>query len=107
MEGQIVDVEYECGLVDIAKIIEDTGDSYVVSHLAQTDDLRYRFSRFSYAIPKEAVSGFYDTTDLEDTGLYRKIDDVYYEAVMSTDSDYEYESDDVSDTDSEVTLYSE
>ncbi len=107
MEGQIVDIEYECGLVEIARITEDTNDSYVVSHLTQTDDLRFRFSRFSYPIPKESVSGFYDTTDLEETGLYRKIDDVYYEAVSSTDSDYEYDSDDVSSTDSEVTLYSE
>jgi len=101
MEGQIVDVEYECGLVEIAKIIEDNDDCYVVSHLAQTNDLRFRFSRFSYAIPKESVSGFYDTTELEDTGLFVKIDDMHYESI---ESDSEYDCDSDSDTETEVSL---
>ena len=107
MEGQIIDVEYDCGLIEIAKIIEDTNNSYVVSHLTHTNDLRFRFSRHSYQIPKESVSGFYDTTKLEETGLYKKIDDEYYEAVSTIDSDYEYSSEEETDTDSDVTLYSE
>lgn len=107
MEGQLVDIEYDCGLVDICKIVEDIQGYYIVCRLLQTDDLRFRFSRFSHQVLKESVSGFYDTTDLEETGLYRKIDDVYYEAVSSVDSDYEYDSEDATDTDSDVSLYSE
>lgn len=107
MEGQLVDIEYDCGLVEIAKIIADGADHFVVSHLVQTGDGRFRFSRSSYPVPKESVSGFYDTVELEETGLYRKIDDVFYEAVTATDSDYDYWSDDDSDTESEVSLDSE
>ena len=107
MEGQIVDIEYEGGFVEIAKILEDTPEHFVVSHLVETSDCMYRFSRMSYPVPKESVAGFYDTRELEDTGLYRKIDNVYYEAVTSTDSDFEYWSEDESETDSEVSLDSE
>lgn len=107
MEGQIVDIEYECGLVEIAKILEDTPDHFVIVHLVQTADLTFRFSRSGYPVPKESIAGFYDTTDLEETGLYRRIDDTYYEAVQSTDSDYEYSSESESESDSEVSLDSE
>lgn len=105
MEGQIVDIEYACGLVEIARILEDTPDHFMIVHLVQTDDLCYRFSRSGYPVPKESVAGFYDTTNLEDTGLYRKIDDTFYEAVQSTDSDFESESE--SDSDTDVSLESE
>ena len=107
MDGQIVDIEYDCGLVEIAKILEDTPEHFVVSHLVQIGDGRFRFSRSSYPVPKESVAGFYDTMELEDTGLYRKIDDIFYEAVTATDSDYEYGSEDESESDSEVSLDSE
>lgn len=107
MEGQLVDIEYECGLVEVAKILEDTPEHFVVTHLVQTVDGRYRFSRGSYPVPKESVAGFYDATDLEETGLYRKIDDVFYEAVTATDSDYEYWSEDDTDTDTDTDVDTE
>jgi hypothetical protein len=108
MEGQLVDIEYENGLVEIAKIIEDTPDHFIVTHLVRVfGDTRFRFSRMSYPVPKESVSGFYDTKDLEETGLYKKIDETFYEPVNDSDSDDDYSSDDSSDSESEVSLDSE
>lgn len=107
MEGQLVDIEYDCGFVELAKIVEETQENYTVTHLVCTTSGLYRFSRDSYPVPKESVAGFYDTTNLEDTGLYNKINDIFYEAVSSSDSDYEFWTEEESDTDSEVSLDSE
>ena len=69
MIGHIIDVEYDDGTVNIAKIALDAGTQYVVSGLVCIGDF-YRFSRQTHIIPKESVAGFYDTTDLEETGLF-------------------------------------
>lgn len=107
MDGQIVDVEYEDGQVEIVKIVEDTQEQFVVTPLVQTSTGFFRFSNQFHTIPKESVSGFYDTKELEDTGLFTKINDIFYESTETSDSDYEYSSDDESDTESEVSLDSE
>jgi hypothetical protein len=52
------------------------------------------------------VSGFYDTTDIEDTGQYIKVDSVHYRSVEESDPEYELESSE-SDTCSEISLYDE
>jgi|TARA_R110000803_G_scaffold160067_1_gene224047 hypothetical protein len=102
MDGQIVDVEYENGYVRIVKIVEDTPEQFVVTPLIQTPGGLHRFSKHSHAVPKESIAGFYDTKELEETELFTKIDDVYYESVETSDSEYESETE--SDTDSEVSL---
>ena len=107
MDGQIVDIEYDGGFIEMAKIIEETSNNYVVTHLVCTGSGLYRFSRCAYPVPKESIAGFYDTKNLEDTGLYKKINDIFFEAVSSSESEYEFWSEDESDTDSEVSLDSE
>lgn len=103
MIGHIIDVEYEDGAVNICKIVADAGDDYAVAALVEVSGM-YRFSRFSHTVPKESIAGFYDTTDLEETGLFTEITEGYYEAV-DTDSDYETDSE--CDTDTDVSLDSE
>ena len=95
MIGHIIDIEYDDGTVNIAKIIDDIDNEYVVKELV-SDAGMFRFSRFSRTVPKESVSGFYDTTDLTETGLFAEIENGYYETL---DSEYEYETDSESDTD--------
>jgi hypothetical protein len=108
MEGQLVDVDYENGIVKLVKIEEDGAEYYRVTPLIQTCGGLYRFSNHSHTVPKESVSGFYDTKELNDTGLYKKVNDVYYESIedeLGYDSEYSIESE--SDTESEVSIYSE
>ncbi len=100
MIGHIIDVEYDDGTVNIAKIAADAGSDYVVIPLVNVHG-HYKFSRYHHSVPKASIAGFYDTTELEDTGLFTKLDATYYEAVTS-DSEYECESD--SDTDTDVSL---
>ena len=104
MIGQIVDVEFEEGFTSIAKIIEDTGTEYHVVVLENAFGGIYKFSDSPEVIPKEAISGFYDTTNLEETGLFTDLDGTYYESCDQ--SDYECETDDES-TDTDVTLEDE
>tara|TARA_Y100000389_G_C17465382_1_gene525014 strand:- start:2218 stop:2535 length:318 start_codon:yes stop_codon:yes gene_type:complete len=104
MIGHIIDVEYDDGTVNIAKITLDAGTQYVVSSLVCIGEF-YRFSRRTHIIPKESVTGFYDTTDLEETGLYMSRGDTYFEAVDMSDTEYECESNSSSDT--EVSLDNE
>lgn len=103
MIGHIIDVEYEDGTVNIAKIVADTGTDYHVLILEHTHAHIYKFSDHPEVIPKESVSGFYDTTNLEETGFFTNLDGTYYES--DNTSDYEYDSE--SSTDTEVSLDSE
>lgn len=100
MIGHIIDVDYDDGSVNIAKIVADAGAEYVVVPLVSVYG-NYRFSRHPHHIPKESIAGFYDTVELEDTGRFVKIDDTYYE---STASESEYECDSDSDTETDVSL---
>lgn len=100
MIGQIIDVEFEDGATNIAKIVADTGVEYHVLVLDNTKLHFYKFRDKPEVISKESVAGFYDTTDLEDTGLFMNLDGTYYEA--DEHSDYDTESD--TSTDTEVSL---
>jgi len=107
MEGQIVDVEYEDQQVDMCKIIAQHTDHYTVKPLVyDPDKYLYKFSHYTFQVPVESVSGFYDTTDIEDTGQYIKVDSVHYKSVEESDPEYELESSE-SDTCSEISLYDE
>lgn len=102
MQGQIVEVEYENDHVNIVKIDDDSLEQFVVTPLIRTSGGLFRFSKHSHVILRESIAGFYDTKELEETGLFTKIDNVYYESIETSDSDYEYESD--SDTETDVSL---
>jgi predicted choloylglycine hydrolase len=107
MEGHIVDIEYDDGTCEIACIKSDTGTDYTVSILEYETNGLYKFSDDILTVPKESISGFYDTTSLYETGLYTKVDEVYYEAVDESDPDVVYYSSDESESDSEVSLCDE
>ena len=107
MERQIVDIEYQDGSIEIARILSSTDDDYHVRILHPDRRGLYKFSEEVFVVPKESVSGFYDTQSLEDTGLYMKYDDVYYEQIDESDPDVVYNSSDESESDSEVSLCEE
>ena len=90
MEYQIVDVEYDDGITDVARIIRDELDFYVISPLEYSGNF-CKFDEEYIAVPKESISGFYDTTDLEDTGLFRKLSNGVYESLDESDPDFEYD----------------
>jgi len=83
----IVDIQFEDGGVSIAKILSEIEDNYEVCFLLKDLDRDlYYFDTQSEMVPKESVSGFYDVNNLEDTALYTRVDDKYYET--GDDSDY-------------------
>ena len=109
MEEQIVDVEYDDDVVDVCKIISQHADYYTVKPLVYDPDIYlYKFSHYTHHVPIDSISGFYDTTILEDTGRYIKVDSVHYKSTDDSDPEYEYDTGS-SDTDSgsEISLYDE
>jgi hypothetical protein len=102
MKGQLIDVKYENGCVDIVKIVECTGEDYSVVSLLKTSDGMYRFSQIAHWVPKESVAGFYDTTELEMTDMYTKKPEYGEDCYEQTDlSDREYETESESESESE------
>jgi hypothetical protein len=53
---------------------------------------------------KDSVSGFYDTTDLENTGLYEKLKNGMYAEVDESDFEYELASSEDDESESDVSL---
>ena len=99
MYNQIVDVQFEDGTISICKIINESQIEYLISELQYIGNEKFKFSTETIWIPKEAVSGFYDVTSLDETGLYVKVSDDVYESVSESDSDYEVSSEEDSETD--------
>ena len=107
MNGQIVDVEFEHGLIDICKIISAQSNIYSVKPLVYDSDLfLYKFSHYIYDVPIESVSGFYDTTELSETGRYVKENDgIHYKSFDESDPEFEYDTGDESGSESESESY--
>ncbi len=103
MNGQIVDVEYEEGLVDLYKIISTQDETYTVKPLVYDAEIfLYKFSHYTHQVPIDSISGFYDTTDLTETGRFVKEGDtIYNRSLDDSDPVYEYDTDDQDDSDSE------
>lgn len=101
MENQIVDIEFEDGISEIAQITKDTTEGYEVRLLEYDRGGRYIFGDVGYIVPKESVSGFYDTTDLEETGLYEKVSETQYELVDQSDPDVYIDTEDEEESESE------
>ena len=108
MQYQIVDVEYEDGFVEVARIMRDEIDFFIISPLEQVGNF-YKFDDEYIAVPKESIAGFYDTIDLEDTGLFRKLTNDVYESLDESDPEFEYDDDDDAsssdDYESDISLY--
>ena len=111
MEGQIVDIEYEDEFTEICKIISKRENDYIVKALVyDSDTFLYQFSHYTHIVPVESVSGFYDTTELEDTGNYKKIAYNRYKCLDESDPEYEFETGDdetTDESDSDISLYDE
>ena len=105
MENQIIDVDFEDGFKSIAKIIKDDQGEYEVALLEYYGDGEWDFdTEEPILITKDSVSGFYDTTDLENTGLYEKLKNGMYVEVDESDFEYELASSEDDESESDVSL---
>jgi hypothetical protein len=96
MKNQLIDVVLSEDVVSLARIIEDLGTSVKVQILNKNHGGIYIFDEEEEHVPKEAICGYYDTDDLEKTGLYIRTR-FGYEQVSESDSDYEPNEDDDDD----------
>ena len=94
----IVDVQFEDETVQIARIIHEHSDMYAVNFLEKENNV-YNFSLETELVPKEAISGFYDVGNLEDTELYVKVPGGY--DLVDDSEDEDYACSDESETESE------
>ena len=94
----IVDVQFEDETVQIARIIHEHSDMYAVNFLEKENNV-YNFSLETELVPKEAISGFYDVENLEDTELYVKVPGGY--DLVDDSEDEDYACSDESETESE------
>jgi hypothetical protein len=105
MENQIIDVEYEDGIISIAKIIKGHGSEYDIATLRYYGDDEWNFDMEELeTISKDSVSGFYDTTKLENTGLYEKLINGMYVEVDESDFEYEVASSEDDESESDISL---
>jgi len=108
MEKQIVDVEYEDGVTCIAKIIKDLDSEYEIALLEYYGDGEWNFDTQRLdTISKDSISGFYDTSKLEDTGLYEKLQNGMYVEVDESDFEYEVASSEDDESESDISLVDE
>lgn len=96
----IVDVRFEDDSVEIAQIVGEDSDMYVV-HFLQKENNVYNFSLDPELVPKEAVAGFYDVDKLEDTGIYIKVPGGYDLVDDSEDEDFICTEEDEEESESE------
>ena len=105
METQIIDVDFEDGFKSIAKIVKDGQSEYEVVLLEYYGDGEWDFdTEEPILITKDSVSGFYDTTDLENTGFYEKLKNGMYVEVDESDFEYELASSEDDESESDVSL---
>ena len=105
METQIIDVDFDDGFKSIAKIVKDGQSEYEVALLEYYGDGEWDFdTEEPILITKDSVSGFYDTTDLENTGLYEKLKNGMYVEVDESDFEYELASSEDDESESDVSL---
>ena len=104
----IVDVQFEDETVQIARIIHEHDDMYAVNFLEKENNV-YNFSLDTELVPKDAVSGFYDVENLEETELYVKVPGGYDLVDDSEDEDYvcSDESESESESESDISLEDE
>tara|TARA_B100001996_G_C18211373_1_gene420040 strand:+ start:135 stop:449 length:315 start_codon:yes stop_codon:yes gene_type:complete len=96
----IVDVAFEDGSVSLCRVLHSLNElEYLVEEFVCYRDGTCKFNGETQSISREAVCGYYDVTDVEDTGLYRKVTDGIYEPIYDSDEDYEMSSDEESDSD--------
>jgi len=104
----IIDVKCDDGTIQIARTVLETDTTYTVNFLERNKYHLYDFMNINEVINKEAVSGFYDTDDLEKTHLYAKNPNGYELVDDSEDEDYTYSDiENDSESESDVSLVDE
>lgn len=103
MKNQLIDVVLTDNVVSLARVIDDSGATLKVQLLEKNRDGVHVFSESVEEIPRESVSGYYDTDDLEKTGMFVKTR-VGYEEVSESDSDYEPTDEEEDDDDEDDDL---
>lgn len=96
----IVDIKCTDETVQIGRIIHDHANMHAVNFLIEVSDNIYNFSNDTILVSPDSVTGFYDVTELEDTGLFVKYGNGYMMLDDSDDENYIYsgsESDDCSE----------
>jgi hypothetical protein len=96
----IVDVAFEDGSVSMCRVLQELNDyEYLVEEFVCRRNGTCKFSGETQSISKDAVCGYYDVMNVEDTGLYRKVSEGVYEPIYDSDEDYEMSSDEESESD--------
>jgi hypothetical protein len=103
----IVDIDCEDGTTQIARIVQENPDTYIVNFLERNKFKYYDFTNRDDEVCKTTVSGFYDVESLEDTGLFVKVPHGYELIDDSEDEDFECSTSDEEDTDDDVSLVDE
>ena len=98
----IVDVHCEDDTIQIARIVHEHSGMYAINFLESKRQGIYDFSSETELIPKESISGFYDTNILEDTDLYMKVQGGYVLMDDSEDEDFTCSESDESESESLV-----
>lgn len=100
----IVDIEFDDGSISMCRVLEELNDTeYLIEEFVCTRSGDCKFSGHTEIVSKDSICGYYDVSDVEDTGLYIKIGDNLYEPVDDSDEDYEISSDE-EESDSDVSL---
>jgi hypothetical protein len=98
----IVDVQCEDDTIQIADLIRDEDPHDVeVRFLKRIKSNVYDFEDEITIVPKEAITGFYDVENLEDTDLYVKVPGGYDLVDDSEDEDFVCSESDETDSESE------
>ena len=95
----IIDVICEDGTTQLAQIVTETPDLYVVNFIEKGHQDLYNFTHELVEISKDSVSGFYDVDTLEETNMFMKIPLGYILLDDSEDEDYESSEEDESEDD--------
>ena len=103
----IVDVAFDDGSISICKLLEDMGNEYLVDEFICKRNGTCMFSGKPQTVSKESVCGYYDVTEIEYTGLYRKVSENAYEPIYDSDEDYEVSSESESESLSDISLEDE
>lgn len=99
----LVDVLLSDNVISIARIVEDLGSTLRVQLLSKHHGGIHIFDEEVEDVPTESICGYYDTDDLENTGVFKRTR-FGYEEVSSSDSEYEPIDSDESESESDVSL---
>ncbi len=103
----IVDIKCDDDTTQIARIIQESWDSYSVNFLERIHSGVYNFSKTNETVSKDSIAGFYDVDDLEKTGLYVNTSRGYEIIDDSEDEDFTCSESDEVETEDDVSLVDE